>query len=197
MDDFALDPQVKRSSGYYNAHVKLLLGREHGDPSLTYVQAPMYDKRNACRTSVSIPIMRPSECVSDHFLGHQDAVDRASVVTPLPLVRPEAPWTERESNHQVVRQRVAEGFHLSRTRRVGFFMDDAGFTKNESFHAIYLNDVSTGQRFLTAIIRKAEVCQAVVVVSARTGAFTTPYRQIWSPQRLVFGLRVSTITVRL
>ena len=61
--------------------------------------------------------------------------------------------------HSVVVEAVTNGAHLSRIRRVGFFLDDAGFTKNESFCAMYLSDVSTNERFLVAIVRKEELCK--------------------------------------
>ena len=158
MSELALDPLVHRSPGYYNAFAKLALGREFGNSDLTYVCAPMYVKRNACRTNCPIPIMRPTDCVSKHFAGHQDAVEGDALATPLVLPATEAPWTPQELDHEVVRNSIANGIHISRVRRVGFFMDDVGFTKNESFHAFYLNDVSTGQLWLIAIVRKAEFC---------------------------------------
>jgi hypothetical protein len=159
LDDLALDPRVERPTGHYNAFIKLVLGREFGDPSLSYISTPMYDKRNACRSNVMVPIMRPTEAMSQYLLGHQNAVDANDLQAPLPLAFPDAAWTPEELSNQVIQDGLAKGFHLSRLRRVGIFMDDAGFTKNESFHAIYLNDVSSSVRFLLAILRKAEICQ--------------------------------------
>ena len=34
-----------------------------------------------------------------------------------------------------------------------------GLRKKESFHGLYMNDVSTGDLFLIAVFRKAEICQ--------------------------------------
>ena len=67
-----------------------------------------------------------------------------------------APPAQR--HHVVVEAALAAGVHPSRVRRLGIFMDAAGFTKQESFEGLFINDLDTGMRFLIAVIRKAELC---------------------------------------
>ena len=162
MSDLAKDPASTGDmthSGHFNEWVKHILAREHGDASFKFVKAPMHDKKGACRTEVSIPVAMPSESMSQHFFGHTNAIDASELRTPKPMVLPYAPWTQAHLEHSVVVQLLANGVHISRIRRIGIFLDDAGFTKNESFGALYLSDVGANERFLIAIVRKEELCQ--------------------------------------
>jgi hypothetical protein len=159
MEDLAItpDPAYKK----HNELVKLVLGREHGDATLSYVDAPMFDKKGQCRSTVSVPIVRPSDALSEHFVGHAGACDAGVLQLPLATAPAAdvATWTPLQSEHVVVTRALAANVHPSRVRRLGIFMDAAGFTKNESFEGFFVNDLDTNQRFLIAIVRKAEVCQ--------------------------------------
>lgn len=86
MEDLALIPNLDNHN--QNAHVKLVLGREMGNADLTYVETPMHDKRNCCRSKVLVPIVRPSEALSEHFLGHVDAVDEGCLMQALDSAPP-------------------------------------------------------------------------------------------------------------
>ena len=132
LEDLARDPANSSDmdhSGHYNRWVRHILAREHGDASMSLVSAPMHDKKNSCRTEVSIPVAMPSDLLSQHLLGHVGLVDESDIRKPLPLAEPHVPWTPGQNMHSVVVNAVANGAHLSRIRRVGFFLDDAGFTK--------------------------------------------------------------------
>jgi hypothetical protein len=143
----------------HNALIKLRMGQEMGIAHLVHVEAPMLDKKTSARVPVLIPIVRPSEALSEHFLGHMDAVDENDLRTPLDSAPPlEEEWTPAQKNNCVTTAALAAGVHPSRIRRLGIFMDGAGFTKQESFEGLFINDLDTGQRWLIAIIRKAEVC---------------------------------------
>ena len=84
-----------------NAHVKFFLGKEFGNADLAYVDAPMYYKKACARISVFIPIARPSEALSECFIGRSDAVD--SVDLRLPLVSAPPPpikqWPPAQRYH--------------------------------------------------------------------------------------------------
>ena len=160
MEDLALKPDDNNSN--HNAHVKVVLGNEFGNESLLYVDAPMYDKKNAARTTVPIPILRPSEALSEHFVGHHGAMPLGTLWTPLdtaPLVDAPEAWPPAQRGHAVVKRALDEGVHPPRVRKIWLFMDAAGFTKNESFEGLFINDLDTGKRWLIAVIRKAEFCQ--------------------------------------
>jgi hypothetical protein len=121
----------------------------------------MRDKKACTRTSVFTPIARPSEALSGYFIGHSNPVDPGDLRLPLPGASPPPPideWTPAQRDHVVVQAALKAGAHPSRVRRLGIFMDDAGFTKQESFEGLFISDLDTGMRFLIAIIRKAELC---------------------------------------
>lgn len=59
----------------------------------------------------------------------------------------------------MVKRALEAGVHPSRIRRLGIFMDAAGFTKNESFEGLFVSDLDTGQRWLICVFRKVEMCQ--------------------------------------
>ena len=121
----------------------------------------MLDKKKSCRTTVMIPIVRPSEALSEHFLGHCNPVDAGDLALPLPsapVLPPTEEWTPAQRDNIVCKVALQSGVHPTRIRRLGIFMDAAGFTKNESFEGLFINDLDTGHRFLIAVIRKAEFC---------------------------------------
>jgi hypothetical protein len=159
LEDIARTPDPNDHN--HNSVVKLALAREYGESNLTLVEAPMLDKKNACRSTVLIPIVRPSEALSEHFLGHCGPADAGDLARPLPSA-PELPpteeWTPAQRDNAVCKLALESGVHPTRIRRLGIFMDAAGFTKNESFEGLFVNDLDTGHRFLIAVIRKAEFC---------------------------------------
>ena len=159
LEDIALVPDPKIQN--HNAHLKLVLGNELGNADLTYVEAPMFDKRVCGRTKVMVPIIRPSEALSEYFLGHANACAADLLREPLEGVPPvdfdALPPAQRD--HIVVKRALAAGVHPTRIRRLGIFMDAAGFIKNESFEDLFINDLDTGQRWLVAVVRKQEMCQ--------------------------------------
>jgi hypothetical protein len=159
MDDLALVPDDKNDN--YNKHVKLCLGRMHGDADLVYVDSPMYDKKLCSRTIVSVPIVRPSEALSEFFIGHDGAVDEGDLRTPLASAPPPLPleqWPPAQREQIVCKAALDAGVHPSRLRRLGIFLDGAGCTKQETFEGLFIQALDTGKRFLIAIFRKAELC---------------------------------------
>ena len=108
-----------------------------------------------------VPIARPSELISEHFIGHVGGVDEGVLGTPLesaPSPPDVSEWTPAQRDNAVTARALAEGVHPSRIRRLGIFMDAAGFTKQESFEGLFITDLDTGQKFLVCIIRKADYC---------------------------------------
>jgi hypothetical protein len=137
----------------------------------------MYDLKQCCRTKVMIPIVLPSEALAEFFLGHTDAVADGDLHIPLPG-SPSPPMDELAPAHlesEVCRISLALGIDPSRVRRLGIFMDAAGFTKNESFEGLFINDLATGKRFLIAVIRKAELCGCGCRVFAHFGLCMMPF----------------------
>ena len=53
-------------------HLKLVLARDFGDPDLDYVQTPIYTKRSASRSSISMPVQLPSKIFSRELEDHID-----------------------------------------------------------------------------------------------------------------------------
>ena len=46
MEDLAMVPDPQNRN--HNTHVKLILGKEFGHADITYVEAPVYDKKVVC-----------------------------------------------------------------------------------------------------------------------------------------------------
>ena len=159
LEDLALIPDP--SNNHHNEHVKLILGKKLGNTDLTYVETPMYDKKACCRTKVMVPIVRPSEAVSEYFLGHTGACgvnDHTEELPDVPHVDM-ASLPPAQRDHDVVKHALANGTHPTRIRRLGIFMDAVGFTQSESFEGLFVNDLDTGMRWLVAVLRKAEMCK--------------------------------------
>ena len=58
----------------------------------------------------------------------------------------------------VVVEARRQGLHPSRIRRVGIYTDAAPYTKNDSFEGYFINDLDTGKRYMTNIVRKHDLC---------------------------------------
>ena len=92
-------------------------------------------------------------------LMHDDGVDDAADLgLPLGLTQLDE-WTPMQEQHVVVQEARAAGMAMDRCRLGGLFMDAAGFTKQESFEGLFVNDVATRRRSLVCLFRKQEVCQ--------------------------------------
>jgi hypothetical protein len=82
MEDIARVPDPNDNN--HNSVIKLALAKEFGESNLTFVEAPMLDKKKSCRCKVMIPIVRPSEALTEHFLGHTNTVNAGDLALPLP-----------------------------------------------------------------------------------------------------------------
>ena len=166
MDDLARPPG-DRNLGNYNAQVKLVLGSELGTADTILVECPMLDSKGGGRAKVPVPLLPASEWFCEQFLDDDEhALDDDSVLaTPLDIDIPDdGAWTPAQEAHEVVQEAIGRGVHRSRIRRAGLHLDDAGFTKQESFCGLFINDLETGKRGLLSVCRKADLCKCGCMV---------------------------------
>lgn len=125
--------------------IKLLLGREFGDPDLDYVSAPMYCKKSASRTSTRLAVQLPSKLFKDEFENHIE------------------PTTDREPDESQCNfdceawatnsVRAQSSLHWSRIKPCSLYVDGVQYVVRESFQGMYLRDLRTGIQNLLCIIR--------------------------------------------
>ena len=155
--DMALTPDLGATSqGNYAAHLSRALGRERQRDKQYMADVPLCDKTGV-RDVVPLPMRLPTRALLDDFVG--DAPADVDMSTPLHIEGDSnPPWTQQQLQHPVVKRALAQGVHLSRIRRVGLYMDAAGYTKNESFEGYFFNDLGTGKKYLVAVVRKLDLC---------------------------------------
>ena len=147
--DLALAPASATKNGH--AHVKNHAGAIYPEVDLTFVQVPMFTKREARRTVESVPLFLPSKAFEKYLtpnLLQHPLDDFQEVVGQL----------DGYLNHPVVQAAKAEGLE-SLVRPIAVYWDGVAYTKNDSFWAFYCTDILTRQKFLSFLLRSEEMCQ--------------------------------------
>lgn len=144
VEDLALDPS--RASKHGHAHVKNHMGNVYPEVDLAYVECPVYEKRDACRATVKIPIYLPSTAFS------QFLTDDMLRNIPDDALNKVLKGLENYHSHPVVRQAIADNFEL-RVRPIALYWDGVQYTNNDSFLAFYVTDILSEQKFMSFLLR--------------------------------------------
>ena len=144
LEDLALPPSTASKNGH--AHVRSKAGKIYPEVDLDYVTCPMFVKRDACRSSESIPIFLPSKAfqtfLTTEMLENHPKKDVARVLGGL----------DSYDAHPVVEAAKHEGFK-NLVRPVALYWDGVAYTKNDSFFAFYVTDILSTQKFLSFLLR--------------------------------------------
>ena len=164
--DLGLAPTSATKNGH--AHVKNHAGAIYPEVDLSFVQVPMFTKREARRTVESVPILLPSKAfekyLTQNLLQH-----------PLDDFRKVVGELDGYLNHPVVQTAMAEGLE-SIVRPIALYWDGVVYTKNDSFWAFYCTDILSSQKFLSFLIRSEEMCQC----GCRGWCSLHPLLQAWA-----------------
>lgn len=145
--DLALRPDLASKHGH--EHVKLHAGKIYPDSDLSYVNAPMFVKRESRRCSEPIPINMPStafktflteEMLDGNSKGAKEIFDR--------IVGGLANYDE----HPVVVQARRENFPRP-VRPIALYWDGVLYSKHDSFMGFYVTDILSSQKFLSFLVR--------------------------------------------
>ncbi|CAK9051241.1 Uncharacterized protein SCF082_LOCUS28143 [Durusdinium trenchii] len=136
LEDLALPPSTASKNGH--AHVRSKAGKIYPEVDLDYVTCPMFVKRDACRSSESIPIFLPSKAfqtfLTTEMLENHPKKDVARVLGGL----------DSYDAHPVVEAAKHEGFK-NLVRPVALYWDGVAYTKNDSFFAFYVTDILSSE----------------------------------------------------
>jgi hypothetical protein len=146
IQDLAFDPS-KMGGGHASRHLKLVLAGHFTDPDLYYCGAPSYEKKTSHRTIQQVPIMLPSMIFQEAFANH---------VEPNDVMEPRESKArydcEKLENHPVVLSAKAKLLHWSRVQVCAIYWDGVQYTKRDSFHALYLLNLRTGEKHIVFIV---------------------------------------------
>ena len=147
VDDLSLRPELACKHG--NEHVKLHAGKIWPDLDLQMIQCPMYDKREARRTTVRIPMYRPSTAFSNYITEEMIRMD-----TPESqyLFDKMLQSVDNYLEHPVVVRSYEEDFKTT-VRPIALYWDGVAYTKHDSFMGFYVTDILSSQKFLSFLIR--------------------------------------------
>ena len=142
--DLAMNPNAP--SGHFARHMRFILGLDQLDENLYWLEVPGYKKAEACRTSLSLGVYPPHECLNREALVNPEAtIDlHADAMADLPPICTE---------HPVFR---ASG---GRARPYALYLDGVPFTKHDSMLGVFVYFTHTQVRHLSAVIRKSIVCK--------------------------------------
>lgn len=143
--DLALEPASASKNGH--RHVKARAGNVFPEVDLTYVDCPVYLKREARRSIEKIPIHCPSKALENNIT--EDMVHRH----PHKDFDKKVGGLENYRNHPVVLQAKADGLKAP-VRPLALYWDGVVYTKNDSFFGFYVTDILTGQKFLSFLVRQ-------------------------------------------
>lgn len=140
LEDLSVKPD--QASRHGSNKIKLVLGREFGDPNLEYCKnVPTFDKLKAERSSMDIPILLPSKVWAEEFEGHEvPEVDAAT------KVRYEC---EAWCQHPV----VLGASNPSRVVPGALYVDGVQYSETDSLEGIFLRDLRTNVSHLLCLLR--------------------------------------------
>ena len=141
VEDLALHPS--RSSGWAD-HVDLVVGKEFDLPELYRCPVPVFTKQSCTRESIDFPVYLPSrsigQIVQSEPQKNDDELD-ASLFSPYF-------W-----NHPVTIRAREQGLPLQKIRPVALYWDGVAYNKKQTFIAMYLTDIISGEKHLVFVIR--------------------------------------------
>ena len=143
VSDLSVNPNSDK--GY--RRVRLVLGREFEDPTLTYVTTPLHDNKTNQRVEGRVPIHLPSNIFNGYDTG------------PMPLIEPAAETTrfdcDRWETHALRQKAVAAGMHYSKIMPVSLYWDGVQFQNRDSFFTICVRDLRTNVSHPIIFLREA------------------------------------------
>ena len=145
VQDLALKPELAKRHG--SEHVTLHAGKVFPDRDLTYIDVPLYQKREARRTSEKIPIMLPSKLLEKFVFKDykKDDVNLAKYLQGLPCYE----------QHPVVR-RARANRESEIVRPLALYWDGVRYSVHDSFTGFYITDILSGQKFLSFLLRSSD-----------------------------------------
>lgn len=150
--DLSVRPEAASKHGH--EHVRAAAGDIYPETDLFPVRCPVYDKRDARRTAVSIPMYRPSTAFSNYITD--DMIDMVSQESQMTFDRIVG-HLDNYHQHPVVLQAAEEGFP-TRVRPIALYWDGVAYTKHDSFTGFYVTDILTSQKFVSFLLRTALSC---------------------------------------
>lgn len=149
LGDLSVSP--KQASKHASEHVNLVLAKDYPNPDLDMCKTVLYDKTSCQRLFEDVPVRLPSKIFSEEFSKHDDQ--------SMGDVEPESTSKSYECqayrDHPVTLLGKAKSLHWSRVVPGVLYIDGVQFTKNDSFHGLFLRNQRSGYSHLLCLLRSS------------------------------------------
>ena len=144
--DLALAPA--QASRHGHEHIVLHAGNLYPESNLTFVQVPLFVKREGRRSTEAVPMVLPSTLFRD-FVETKEVLDKSAanydtLLKGLPCYE----------EHPLVQQFRADGAEHS-LRPVAIYWDGVQYSVHDSFTGFYVTDILSQQKFVSFLLRWA------------------------------------------
>jgi hypothetical protein len=138
------------SSGNFQKHLDLILGRDESDAKLYKLDMPGRSKYDVNRTKTSIFVIPPHESL-------QAELDHDAMLAKLQsCVYESSDWAPQYFSSSVVENAPPEV--RRRMIPLSIYLDKVPYTTTDSFLGVFVCNLLSGMRHLSAIIRASDIC---------------------------------------
>ena len=158
VSDLALRPEVAKSHGH--AHVRRTAGKFFPEPDVTYIDTPLFLKREVRRVNEKVPMMLPSK-LFELFVEKPEVMSKSAkryeLFTGLPCFE----------EHPVVLNARSQGIPV---RPIALYWDGVSYSVHDSFTGFFVTDLLSEQKFLSFLLSNLRCMQPPMSLDA-TAAF--------------------------
>ncbi|OLQ04177.1 hypothetical protein AK812_SmicGene12804 [Symbiodinium microadriaticum] len=147
VSDLALRPEVAKSHGH--AHVRRTAGKFFPEPDVTYIDTPLFLKREVRRVNEKVPMMLPSTKLFELFVEKPEVMSKSAkryeLFNGLPCFE----------EHPVVLNARSQGIPV---RPIALYWDGVSYySVHDSFTGFFVTDLLSEQKFLSFLLRADDV----------------------------------------
>jgi hypothetical protein len=154
VEDFAMPPTTSTSNAA--KHVDLILSRYFEHPNMFYVDVWVQDPWTGLRCKIKLPMRLPHSTLDDEYLDRD--------FSGPDEVHPDLNF-DAFLNHVGTRRARQQEIPYTRIKGISFYWDGINYTKTSRglIWAICYMDISTGKRYLCALLRSELCCREQIV----------------------------------
>ena len=154
VSDLALRPEVAKSHGH--AHVRRTAGKFFPEPDVTYIDTPLFLKREVRRVNEKVPMMLPSK-LFELFVEKPEVMSKSAkryeLFNGLPCFE----------EHPVVLNARSQGIPV---RPIALYWDGVSYSVHDSFTGFFVTDLLSEQKFLSFLLSNLRCMQPPMSLDA-------------------------------
>ncbi|CAE6971965.1 unnamed protein product [Symbiodinium sp. CCMP2592] len=147
VSDLALRPEVAKSHGHQ--HVRRNAGKFYPEPDVTYINTPLFMKRETRRVNERVPMMLPSK-LFELFVEKPEVLSKSEKRYEF------FNGLSCFEQHPVVSQARSQGIPV---RPIALYWDGVRYSVHDSFTGFFVTDLLSEQKFLSFLLSGLDMCQ--------------------------------------